>query len=174
MPKARIANKQRKPAARTRKKRKRAELEISAGGVVYTYRHGKPKVVLVGRWEPHVTWRLPKGHIDKGESQIEAASREVSEETGVEVSANGPKLGSSNFYFTHPRSGKFIHKYVHFFLFKKIRGSVEKHDKEYDEARWFSFEQALKKASFKSDQAILRRARQIIKRRKSQTNKRRV
>jgi len=145
-------------------KTKRASLEVSAGGIVYSKRRGVVKVVLVGLNKPYKTWRLPKGHVEKGERFIEAATREVSEESGI-LGSGGPKLGSANFYFVHPVNNKLIHKYVHYFLFKKQSGSVALHDKEYDLARWFSLEKAIKMATFKNDKIMLRRARELIKKR---------
>jgi 8-oxo-dGTP pyrophosphatase MutT (NUDIX family) len=147
-----------------RNQRDNAKVEVSAGGIVYMRRRGRAKVILVGRFEPFVTWRLPKGHPERGESLIEAAKREVREEAGVS-GRGGPKLGTTNYFFTHPVTKKFIHKFVHYFLFKKESGSVSQHDKEYDDARWFTLEQAIKRASFKDDKTILRRAAQIIKKR---------
>lgn len=141
-----------------------AKVEISAGGIVYMKRRGRVKVVLVGRLKPFETWRLPKGHQEKGESLLDAARREVREEAGV-VTKGGPKLGVTNYYFTHPVTKEFIHKFVHYFLFKKHGGTVEDHDKEYDDARWFTLESAIKAASFKDDKQILKRAAGIIKKR---------
>ncbi|MFO0704393.1 MAG: NUDIX domain-containing protein [Candidatus Andersenbacteria bacterium] len=141
-------------------------LEVSAGGIIYTKRRGRHKVVLVGRFKPSVTWRLPKGHPEKGESLLVAAKREVAEETGVHGSG-GPKLGVANFFFTHPVSKKFIHKFVHYYLLKKTNGSVEQHDKEYDTARWFTFERAIRAASFKDDKVMLQRAKRLITRRQA-------
>ena len=133
-------------------------------------RRGKVKVVLVGRYKPFVTWRLPKGHPEKGESLLEAAKREVREESGV-IGKGGPKLGVTNFFFTHPVSKEFIHKFVHYYLFKKHGGTVENHDKEYADARWFTLDAAVKAASFRDDKQILKRAAQIIRKRQLQGQK---
>jgi 8-oxo-dGTP pyrophosphatase MutT (NUDIX family) len=153
-----------------KKPKRRAKLEISAGGIVYARRRGKVKLVLLltihhkSSADVYVTWRLPKGHPEKGESLLAAARREVFEETGV-LGSGGPKLGTANFFFTHPVTKEFIHKYTHYFLFKKIRGSVHQRDKEYDDARWFTIEQAIKQASFKNDKVMIRRAWNLIKKR---------
>ncbi|MFH0831237.1 MAG: NUDIX domain-containing protein [Parcubacteria group bacterium] len=146
--------------------RRKAKVEISAGGIVYMRRRGLAKVALVGRFDPYPTWRLPKGHPERGEHLLKAARREIREETGVD-GLGGPKLGTANFYFTHPVTKEFIHKYVHFFLLKKQAGSVEQHDKEYDAARWFTLDEAIRRASFKNDKIMLRRARQLIRRRQA-------
>ena len=160
-----------RPVNRSVKKtRRRAKHEISAGGIVYSRRRGRIKIVLLltvhhkSSADVYITWRLPKGHPEKGESLLSAARREVFEETGV-LGSGGPKLGAANFFFTHPVSKEFIHKYTHYFLFKKIRGSVREHDKEYDDARWFTIDQAVKQASFKNDKVMIRLAWNLIKKR---------
>ena len=66
-----------------------------AGGIVFRMSGGVPKYLLVKPKElagekpkeppsePPVEWVLPKGHIDPGESHVQAAVREVAEEAGV-------------------------------------------------------------------------------------------
>ena len=50
----------------------------SAGGVVL---NAKGEVLVVN--QNNNSWSLPKGHIDPGEAPLEAARREIEEESGV-------------------------------------------------------------------------------------------
>ena len=50
----------------------------SAGGIVIGV---NKKLILVN--QNHDSWSLPKGHIDPGENALEAATREIYEESGV-------------------------------------------------------------------------------------------
>lgn len=67
----------------------------AAGGVVYNQRNERLFIRRFGRWD------LPKGKIEKNESQAEAAVREVREETGlIEVTITG-ELPSTFHIFDH-------------------------------------------------------------------------
>ena len=60
---------------------------------------------------------------------------------------------------------------MHYYLFKKKSGSVNLHDKEYDKAKWFTFSDALKTASFKNDKLMIKRALKVIRRRQDRAKK---
>lgn len=63
----------------------------SAGILLYRIREGKGEVFLVHPGGPYWAkkdlgaWSIPKGEFDEGESPLEAARREVEEETGLSV-----------------------------------------------------------------------------------------
>ena len=69
----------------------------SAGGIVIRYEEGVPQLVVGSRRrEPDgVTWTLPKGTPQSGETVEQTALREVGEETGLEVRITGPSIRSN-------------------------------------------------------------------------------
>jgi len=82
---------------------------------------------------------LPKGHVDPGESPIEAAEREVREETGI-VADPVCELGESRYWYR--RDGRTIGKTVCFFLFSYLGGDTDDHDDEVEEVRWLGLREA--------------------------------
>jgi 8-oxo-dGTP pyrophosphatase MutT (NUDIX family) len=100
-------------------------------------------------------WALPKGTPDSGESLLETALREVREETGIAVEAEEP-LGAISYFFVRQRTR--FHKTVHFFLMRPVGGSIEEHDHEFDEVRWFQLEEALQIMTYPTEREVMERA----------------
>ncbi|MDO8487678.1 MAG: NUDIX domain-containing protein [Candidatus Curtissbacteria bacterium] len=78
---------------------------FSAGGIVIRLRSGSSIrrnksewEVLVTQHSKHKGWDFPKGHIEAGESQEEAALREVEEETGVKAEII-EKVGQTEYFY---------------------------------------------------------------------------
>jgi 8-oxo-dGTP pyrophosphatase MutT (NUDIX family) len=82
---------------------------------------------------------LPKGHVDPGETPLEAAEREVREETGVVAKPAG-QLGEARYWYR--RDGRTIGKTVTFYLFRYLEGDTRDHDEEVEEARWIPLHEA--------------------------------
>lgn len=104
-------------------------------------------------------WQLPKGHINQGESDSDAALRETREETGC-TGAPEADLSEIVFWFfagSGP-SRRRVRKSVHFFLLRYVEGDTKDHDAEVDEARWFSAEEAVRRLTFESEREVLARA----------------
>jgi 8-oxo-dGTP pyrophosphatase MutT (NUDIX family) len=103
-----------------------------------------------------VTWTLPKGTPNPGETREATALREVAEETGLEVRITGP-LDSIEYVFI--QRGVRIHKTVHYYFMEPIGGDLAGHDHEFEEVRWISFDDAAQLLTFETERALVQRAR---------------
>jgi len=99
-----------------------------------------------------VTWTLPKGTPDDGETVEQTALREVAEETGLEVRIVQP-LPSIEYTFV--QSGTRIHKTVHYFLMEPVGGDLSRHDHEFERVRWVSFAEAPGLLTFATERALV-------------------
>ena len=133
---------------------------MSAGGVVFRRRDGRVEVALVGRREPE-RWALPKGAPHQGESLEQAAAREVSEETGLEVRVIRP-LAEIGYWFVLRGVRHF--KRVHFYLMEAVGGDVSLHDAEYDVVAWFPIEEARRRISYANEARVVEQAAQLLAR----------
>jgi 8-oxo-dGTP pyrophosphatase MutT (NUDIX family) len=125
---------------------------LAAGGVVLRQGERGAEVVIAGR---EGMWVLPKGTPDRDERIEQTATREVREETGLDVRIVRP-LGTIEYWFALPRQR--VHKTVHFFLMEPLGGDVSRHDHEYDEVRWVPAEEARRLLTFDTYREMLDRA----------------
>jgi 8-oxo-dGTP pyrophosphatase MutT (NUDIX family) len=129
--------------------------EISAGGVVL---RGEQVVAIVPtRRAPDGSrvLALPKGHVDPGENTLQAAEREVREETGVSVELVR-ELGEVRYWYR--RDGRTIPKSVTFYLFNYLSGDTDDHDDEVEEARWIDLEEAQAVLTHAAEREMVQRA----------------
>ena len=141
--------------------------ELSSGGLVYRRSVGSWIVCLGGRQrsdDAPMVWSIPKGHVEDGESMADAALREVREETGLR-SAVEDTLGDVTYWYArHDADGKpfRVFKRVRFFLLRYRGGRFRDRDDELDAVRWFSLADAEDAVGYPSEQALVRRARQLL------------
>ena len=128
----------------------------SAGGIVIRYEEGTPHLVVGSRRrEPDgVTWTLPKGTPNPGETTEQTALREVAEETGLEVAITAP-LDSIEYWFV--QRGTRIHKTVHYFLMEAVGGDFSRHDREFDQVRWVALDEAPDLLTFETERSLVAR-----------------
>lgn len=105
----------------------------SAGGVV-TNDEGKVLVVS----QHGTSWSLPKGHIDPGENPLEAARREIYEESGVRDLELVRELGTYERHKIGANGGEDRSelKAITMFLFRTKEKSLRPVDPENPEAKW--------------------------------------
>ena len=132
----------------------------SAGGVVADEATSRVLVLLrPGREGPdgRPEVRLPKGHVEPGESRREAALREVREEAGVAGLEIVADLGHQHVEFDHRG-----HHYVrdeYYYLMAAPPGTQPRGHEEQWQPVWLLWEEALQQLTFEAEREWLRRAR---------------
>jgi 8-oxo-dGTP pyrophosphatase MutT (NUDIX family) len=107
----------------------------SAGGIVL----GDNGTIALVKSESSDSWLFPKGHLEAGETDEQAARREILEETGIDSLEFIDDLGE----FTRPpiqnEKGNFEAKTIKMFLFAAPSGAALKPTMEITNARWVPY-----------------------------------
>jgi 8-oxo-dGTP pyrophosphatase MutT (NUDIX family) len=134
--------------------------QISAGGVVCRRDPaGEIEVALIATQEGN-RWGLPKGLVEEGESLEETARREVREETGLEAEVL-ERLEPIEYWYWWDEDGQKVryHKKVYFFVMACRGGDITQHDFEVEKVRWFSVDEAIKQASYRTEREELQQVK---------------
>ena len=156
--------------------------EISAGGVVVRYKDGQwwmaaielpqgPPVELdmkkraVRRHEKAVLC-LPKGLVDPGEKALEAALREVREETGVTATLV-TKLADIKYVYVRSWGDKEkVFKIVTFYLLRYESGKIDQISDdmriEVAQAMWVKLEEAPKLLAYRGEKQMAKQALEYV------------
>jgi 8-oxo-dGTP pyrophosphatase MutT (NUDIX family) len=122
----------------------------AAGGVVLRRsRSGTLETVLVHR-PAYDDWTFPKGKLLRGETDEEAAVREVEEETGLRCQL-GREVGTTSYRDPQGRQ-----KTARYWEMAPIQGELAATN-EVDEARWVPLEEAADMLTHARDRKLLER-----------------
>ena len=132
--------------------------EFSAGVVVYFTKDGVRHYLLLHYPGGH--YDFAKGHLEAGESEMQAAIRELEEETGIkEIKIIDGFEHKLEYFFR--RKGKTVHKTVTFYLGEvpdnKITISFE-----HQGFLWLDYDQAIRQITFENARLILKNAEQFL------------
>ena len=105
-------------------------------------------------------WQLPKGMLEPGEEAVQAAIREVEEETGlrtvVEVFLRTVEYSYTDTY--RREIPETVHKRVDFYLLRVVGGELSDLSFEVDGVVWATPEEALRKLTFSGERECVRQA----------------
>jgi len=131
-------------------------IEKSAGAVVF-YRGAQIEYLLL-----HSSyWGFPKGHIESGESERAAATREVREETGLRIALLDGFRQVDEYSFE--RRGESAQKQSIYFL-GRTSSHAARISWEHDDLAWLTFDDALARLEYEGGKEILRKADEFLKR----------
>lgn len=138
------------------------KLQSTSYGIIPCIQEDRKWKVFLIQHHRNLFWGFPKGHAEKGESPLEAAQRELFEETGLQVIK---LLKEESFLeeYVYQEEGSLVEKKVFFYL--AITSKEFKLDhKEVIDGKWLSFEEAKKIISYKEGLELLARVHSTIKR----------
>jgi len=130
---------------------------FSAGVVVYFKRKDKVEFLLLKHPGGH--WDFPKGRIEKGETKIQAAERELFEEAGVRAKIHEKFEHSFEYFFT--QDGELAKKTVYFFLGKAVYKHVTISFEHVDYA-WLEYEDAYERVTYDNAKELLKEANKFL------------
>jgi 8-oxo-dGTP pyrophosphatase MutT (NUDIX family) len=110
----------------------------------------------------HGRWDFPRGHVEKGESELQAAVRELQEEIGVRVKRFIPGFREVvGWDYTSGVTGDRMHKEVVHFLVRLRHKQVRRSDEDLD-MRWLPYLQALRLPMWPHVNHVLKKANSFI------------
>lgn len=133
------------------------EHQHSAGGLVV-----RGEEVLLIATAGGRRWQLPKGHLEGSEQPVEAAVREVREETGV-TGRVVASLAGIDYTFVE-RGMRRIVKHVDYFLLDYESGSESDFDPdEVAGASWFPWTEAIARLSHDNERRVAQEAYRVTR-----------
>ena len=134
-----------------------SKVDFASGGIAID----KDRVLIVKN-KPDPTrggdgyWGFPKGHLEEGETPIQAAIREVQEETGFIVVIGESLKPISETKYTYSWKNVKINKTVWYFKMTIVKAFSLEPDNEVEEVALENFESAYNIHSFENDKKLLR------------------
>lgn len=133
--------------------------EESFGIIPLRKAEGRWDVFLIQHNRGHY-WGFPKGHAEEGETPLEAAMRELKEETNLDLVACLRKEPFvENYQFTV--KGDRISKRVSYFA-AEVSGTVILQSQEIQDGVWLSFSDSIEKITHAEGKAILAHVATIL------------
>jgi 8-oxo-dGTP diphosphatase len=130
------------------------EIVRAAGGLVCRTGNGEAEIVLVHR-PAYDDWAFPKGKLHRGESEEDAALREVEEETGLRCRL-GLEVGTTRYHDSRGRD-----KVVRYWHMTPIGGRLAAAN-EVDDALWVGVGDAHSLLTYQRDRELLSRLEEVM------------
>jgi len=122
--------------------------EVSAGAIVYINSNGGRLFLLVQNKNGN-HFSFPKGHVEKQESIMDTAKREVLEETGIVFD-----IVSDNMEVVTYLMPNGIYKDVYYFLGEAQNQKITYQPSEILHAGWYNYDQVLRYLTYDNDKKV--------------------
>ncbi len=132
----------------------------SAGAIPVSCQSGLWSVFLIAHRGYEAYWGCPKGHVEPGETDQEAARRELKEETNLEISRFLSKTPIIE-EFTYLKQGKPTFKRILFFLVEAT-GIPLLQKEEIAAGKWFPLADAIERVIHPEGKATLRQVQEVL------------
>ncbi|MGQ0813093.1 MAG: bis(5'-nucleosyl)-tetraphosphatase [Gemmatimonadota bacterium] len=133
-----------------------------SAGVIVFRRAGDECLFLLtlSKLTKRALWEFPKGGVERGETLLETALRELGEETGIaeqEVTLVSDFQRTEDYRFTAGDDGQrtLIHKQVTYFLAETSKSAVVLSTRETSEFAWLPLSEALKRLRYAKRKRLL-------------------
>lgn len=130
----------------------------SAGIITLSQKNDEQKYLILHYLSGH--WDFPKGKLEPGETQHQAAHRELQEETGL--SAEILPGFQESLTYTFKERGKIIRKTVTFFVGITHEQPIRL-SREHTGYLWLPYEKAHEKLTYQNAKELLKKAHEFLK-----------
>ncbi|HET7389454.1 MAG TPA: NUDIX domain-containing protein [Nitrososphaeraceae archaeon] len=133
--------------------------ERSSGAVVFSIdKDSEAEFLLLHHTSGH--WDFPKGNIESGEDEKQAARREILEETGIQ-DVNFLEGFREKIEYRYKRGEKLIHKEVIFYLLRTNTKKITLSN-EHIAYVWNKYDNAVKQLTYKNTKNVLTEAKKFL------------
>jgi bis(5'-nucleosidyl)-tetraphosphatase len=148
------------------------EWHHSAGVIVFRGESPRAYLLMRSALTRRPVWEFPKGALETGETEVEAAERELREETGLGAGDYTLIEGfeeEERYFFTRGSGDDLclIRKRVNYFLAEWQRGEIQL-SREASRYEWVPAEEALRMLRFPEKRRVLSRAEEWLTQRQTQ------
>ncbi len=132
----------------------RMETDFSCGVIPVLWDGSTRRYLLVQHHAGH--WAFPKGHPDAGETPLDAARRELAEETGIKRVDLIERPAFEERYVFRKRSGKVVTKDVVYYVGRvELAVTVSVQEKEIADFAWGDASATAERMTFAEGRALL-------------------
>ncbi len=137
--------------------------EVSAGAIIFKRDKEIKYLLLFRKKEEHFNalWSFPRGKIEKNENELDAAKREIEEETGLK-DINFLENFKEKINWFYKKDNQVIYKESTFFLAEYKSGEI-KISEEHDDYKWCNYEETIELLKFKNIKEVFEKADKFLK-----------